>query len=96
MVKSDFSWAYEAATSSERKKTWINGIKTGAMASCEWTMSRYKSGTIYYVDSVCGDLSWVGSQFRSEQYARPVFYLDKSTIIKSGTGRESDPFIIQV
>ena len=102
MYLSDFSWALSSAGIScwegdnGNLNTCANAWIHLDIGSDEWSMNIYSYNSYTWV---CGIAAWKNYQCirgGNGAYIRPVFYLTADTVIKSGTGSESDPFITQV
>ena len=99
MSASDWGYAADSSYHSTSMSTYTNATKKATETSWifnngyEWTSLRYSSSTYYalYVDY----RGYLSSRSADYGYAvRPVVYLDSSVYVISGSGSESDPYII--
>ncbi len=88
----DYYYAYAAGgapgSATNSKKSWIYSVR-------EWTMARYikyKEGYDAWVVDGTGNV--YTNYIDGSDWARPVFYLESSVRITSGTGTQADPFMI--
>ncbi len=110
MNLSDYYWSVSKdgvncnTSAATCKSSWMH-ISHYNFSKSEWTMSR--SGRVDDTEDNSQYTAWYifsnGAAYGNKNLntsssigLRPVFYLNTNTIIKSGTGSESDPFIIQV
>ena len=82
------------------KSSWLHICSnyTSCGTSGEWTSTYHYSTSpnIYSAANISYNGRPLVANLTSENFVRPVFYLIANTVIKSGDGSESDPFIIQV
>ncbi len=78
---------------------WIHLSKNDVSppASYEWTIARYgwENTQSLYAGRHISNLGYIGSRVLTDSLSiRPTFYLNANVNISSGTGMDSDPFII--
>ncbi len=100
---SDFYYSYSGSTTtncfemSRCEGGWLNGHFS--QINVEWSIVYFGVGSDGSPGPICigNDICLMGSYANTNTfYVRPVFYLSAETLISSGSGTSSDPFIIDL